>query len=251
MAYGAGAPHIGSALSVADILYTLYFKVANITPENIDSPNRDRVILSKGHASAALYATLYEKGILSKQQIDAYEKDGAEGALPGHIDMRSAKGLDASAGSLAHGLSIAAGFACADRLDGRSPMNYVICGDGEMNEGSNWEAIAYIGSKLLVNVALIVDFNGYQASAASSADIIDQSNLAERLNAFGLDAVDIDGHDPDALAAALRRHSDRPLAIVAHTKKGKGVSFLEDTYQSHYVKLDKAQYAQAMKELEG
>lgn len=246
MAHSSKASHVGSALSVVEILYALYFKVTNISKSNVSSLNRDKVILSKGHGSAALYSILYHKEILSKEQIKAYSVDG--GCLPCHIDMNAAKGLDASTGALGHGLGIGVGMAIANRIDSKSNHVYVIIGDGEAQEGSVWEAVALAGSMKLDNITVIVDYNGFQASGKSN-DVINQSNLSERFKSFGFDAFEVDGHNVDGLAKVFNCRSSLPKAVIAHTKKGKGLSFMEDTLESHYMKITDELFAKAMSEL--
>ena len=247
MVWKGRAAHLGSALSLVEILYVLYFKTANYSKENMDSPDRDKIILSKGHGSAALYSVLHKKGIISDEEIDNYSVNG--GKLPCHIDMYSAKGLEASSGSLGHGIGIAEGMALADKMDGRNTQVYAVIGDGEANEGSVWEAVEFAAARKLDNFTVIVDFNGIQSNGFGK-DIIDQSNLSERFKAFGFEAYDIDGHDCEALEKTLKLPHDRPKAIIAHTVKGKGVSFMENTVKSHYVRLDDALYEKAMSDIE-
>lgn len=247
MGYKSKASHLGSALSLVEILYVLYFKTANYNKENMDSPDRDKIVLSKGHGSAALYSVLHKKGIISDEEIDSYSVNG--GRLPCHIDMHSAKGLEASAGALGHGIGIAEGFALADKMDGRKTQVYAIIGDGEAQEGSVWEAAELASTRHLDNFTVIVDFNDIQASGFSNK-IIDQRNLVERFKAFGWDAYDINGHDCEALEKTLKLPHDRPKAIIAHTVKGKGISFMEGTVKSHYVRLDDSLYEKAMSDIE-
>lgn len=248
MGWKSKASHLGSALSLVEILYALYFKTAHFSKENINDPNRDKIILSKGHGSAALYSVLNRLGIISDEQIETYSQNG--GKLPCHIDMTTAPGLEASAGSLGHGAGIGVGMALANKMDGKNGRIFVIVGDGEIQEGSVWEAIAYASTKKLNNFTLIVDFNGIQASSFSN-ETINQQNLSTRLEAFGFDAYDVDGHNIDALTEALKKTTDKPTAIVAHTIKGKGISFMENTIQSHYTKLTDDLYEKALIEVEG
>ena len=247
MGWKSKASHLGSALSLVEILYVLYFKTANYSRENMDSPDRDKIILSKGHGSAALYSVLHKKGIISDEGIESYSVNG--GKLPCHIDMYSAKGLEASAGALGHGIGIAAGMALADKMDGRKTQTYAIIGDGEAQEGSVWEAAELVSAKGIKNFTVIVDFNDIQASGFSN-EIIDQRNLSERFRAFGFDAYDINGHDCVELEKTLKLPHDKPKAIIAHTVKGKGVSFMENTVKSHYVRLDDVLYEKAMSDIE-
>ena len=248
MGYKSKASHLGSALSLVEILYTVYFKTANYSKENMTDPERDKIILSKGHGSAALYAVLHKKGILTDEEISSYCMNG--GLLPCHIDMHTARGFEASAGALGHGIGIAVGLALADKMNGRSSKVFTIIGDGESQEGSVWEAAELASTLKLKNLTVIVDFNEIQASGFSN-QIIDQRNLSERFKAFGFEAFDVNGHDVDALERVLKLSSDKPKAVIAHTVKGKGVSFMEGTVQSHYTKLNDELFAQAIKDVEG
>ena len=160
MIHKANVSHIGSALSVVDILYVLYFKVANISPSNIDDLNRDIIILSKGHASAALYAVLYHKGYLAKEMIENYALDN--GSLPCHIDKEKSPFFEVSTGSLGHGSSLGIGFALAKKMDDKLGRVFIICGDGECNEGSVWESLMFVSMHKLNNFIFIVDFNKLQ-----------------------------------------------------------------------------------------
>lgn len=251
MGLASKAAHLGSALSLVEILYTLYFKVANYDKENMHSPDRDKIILSKGHGSAALYAVLNKKGIIPDNAIAKYSING--GVLPCHIDMNAADGLEASAGALGHGIGIAVGMALANKVDKNKGRVYTIIGDGEAQEGSVWEAAELASTRGLDNLTVIVDFNELQASGFSN-DIINQKDLSERFRAFGFDAFDVDGHNVEELEKVLKAPCSRagkPKAIVAHTIKGKGVSFMEGTVQSHYTRLNDELYAQAMSDVEG
>ena len=248
MGHRSKAAHLGSALSLVEILYTLYFKVANYNKDNYQAPDRDKIVLSKGHGSAALYAVLHKRGIISDDAINHYSVNG--GILPCHIDMTAAPGFEASAGALGHGIGIAVGLAMAKKMDHIAGHVYTIIGDGEAQEGSVWEAAELASTQHLDNFTVIVDFNEIQASGFSNK-IIDQRNLSQRFKAFGFDAYDVDGHNIDELGKTLKIKSDKPKAIVAHTVKGKGVKFMEGTVHSHYVRLNDELFAQAMAELEG
>ncbi len=247
MGYRSKAAHLGSALSLVEILYTLYFKVAHYDKENYHSPERDKIVLSKGHGSAALYAILHKKGIISDEAINKYSING--GILPCHIDMNAADGLEASAGALGHGIGIAVGMALAKKMDHLPGHVYTIIGDGEAQEGSVWEAVELAATQNLDNFTVIVDFNEIQASGFSN-QIIDQRNLSQRFKAFGFEAYDVDGHDIAELEKTLKIIPHKPKALVAHTIKGKGVKFMEGTVQSHYTRLNDELYAQALAELE-
>lgn len=243
----ANVSHIGAALSVVDILYTLYFKVVNITPQNINDKNRDIIILSKGHASAALYSVLYHKGFLSKDLLDNYSIDG--GSLPCHIDKEKSPFFEVSAGSLGHGASLGTGFALAKKMNNNSGRVFVICGDGECNEGSVWEALMFVSSNKLNNYVFIVDYNKFQGFGVTN-EVINQQNLAQRLESFGFAVLGIDGHNFDAIEKSLKYKSDKPVAIIAHTIKGKGVSFMENKLEWHYKSPNDEQLEIALQEIE-
>ena len=245
MVHKAGVSHVGAALSVVDILYVLYYKICNI---NITSPDRDVVILSKGHASAALYAVLYQKGFLTKEQLDDYAQDN--GSLPCHIDKEKSPYFEISSGSLGHGLPVGLGMALAKRMDQRQGRVFVICGDGELNEGSVWEAIMFAGTQKLSNLVLIVDQNQWQGFGANE-QIIDQRNLPQQLAAFGWDVKEIDGNNLPQIQQTLAVNSPKPLAVVAHTIKGKGVSFMENKLEWHYKSPTDEQLQVALAEIEG
>lgn len=236
--------HVGSGLSIVDILTVLYFGELRLDPANLKDPRRDIFILSKGHASAALYATLAKRGIIPAEWLDRYYVD--DGKLPGHLDMTAVPGVECSAGSLGHGLPVGVGMAIAKKKRGLPGRVFVLIGDGEANEGSVWEAVMLAATQRLDNLRVIVDFNHLQGMGR---DVIDQANLAERFNAFGFDSVEVDGHDHAALAEAFRTESDRPRAIVARTVKGKGVSFMENRLEWHYKSPNKEQLAEALREL--
>lgn len=246
--HSACVSHIGSAMSIVDILYVLYFKVANISKENIRDNNRDIIILSKGHASAALYAVLYHKGFIDKKMIDGYAKDN--GTLPCHIDKTISPFFEISSGSLGHGLSIGAGMALAKKIDKNEGKVFVICGDGECNEGSIWEAIMFASSNKLNNLVLIIDFNNLQGFDYSNKIII-QDNLEKRCKSFGFDTITIDGNNIDDIEKALVMETKKPLAIIAKTVKGKGVSFMENRLEWHYKSPNEEQLKIAIQEIEG
>jgi transketolase len=246
MKHRSGSSHAGSALSIVDILAVLYFRVLAVQPGDPTNPDRDRFILSKGHASAALYATLALRGFFPESRLDGFFRNN--GALPGHVDMTAAPGIEASSGSLGHGLSLGIGMAIALRKDAPHRRVFVLCGNGEMDEGSVWEAIMFASRFRLGNLVLVVDHNRLQGYATEGEAYLQP--LVERIRSFGWDAVEANGHDHEALEHELLRRSDRPLAIVANTIKGKGVSFMEDQFVWHYRSPNAEQYAAAIKELE-
>lgn len=245
-AKAAGVGHIGSALSIVDILAALYGSVLRI--EAVDDPDRDRFILSKGHAALALYAVLHERGLIDEELLASYCRDGtALGTHPEH----AVAGIDFSTGSLGHGLSIGAGAALAGRLLGSPRRVFVLVSDGECNEGSVWEAVMFAAQHRLANLVAIVDANDQQAFGYTR-EVLDLSPLSRRFGAFGWDAHDVDGHDPVTMAELLERlpsGSGRPHVVVARTVFGRGVSFMEGRIDWHYWPLDEELHARALDDL--
>lgn len=248
MTHYSKSSHIGSCLSICEILYTLYFEVINVKPDDPKFINRDKVILSKGHASAALYATLAERGFFPKDYLDRFYIDG--GILPGHLDMDAVPGIEASSGSLGHGLSIGVGMAIANRIQDNPGKIYVILGDGECNEGSVWEAIMLASTLKLSNITAIVDSNRLQGFGSSN-EIINQNNLSERFRSFGWETYEVNGHNVNSLQSTLSLSHNGPQAVIAHTIKGYGISFMENKLEWHYKSPNKEQYEKAILELEG
>ncbi len=240
--------HPGGDLSVTDILATLYFGVLRIDPKAPRDPGRDRLILSKGHASGALYATLAEAGFIPVEQLSTFMKPMS--ALNGHPNRNYVPGVEANTGPLGHGMPIAVGVALAGKIDHAPYRVFVITGDGELQEGSNWEAAMAAGHHKLVNLTLIIDRNTLQ-QGARVAETNDVEPLADKFRAFGWEVVDVDGHDPAALMQAFAPSEGRskPFCVIAHTIKGKGVSFMQDQVGWHHGVPTKAQFEQAMKEL--
>ena len=238
--------HIGSALSVADLLATLYGGILRI--ESPDDPERDRFVLSNGHAALALYATLHLRGWLSRDQLATY--CGDETLLGVHPE-HELTGVDFSTGSLGQGISMAAGAALAARLE-RSPRRaFAIVSDAECDEGSVWEAVMFAGHWKLSNLVVLVDFNKQQA-LGYTRDVISHGRLSERFRAFGWDAHDAPGHDVVALTRLLEGldfESGPPHVVVADTTFGRGVSFMESRVEWHYLPMDDAQYAAALREV--
>jgi transketolase len=264
MMHYSKSSHIGGCFSAVEILCALYFDVLNIDPENPRKKDRDIFILSKGHSSAALYATLAHRGFFPMEWLDRYYIDG--GLLPGHLDMTAVPGVECSAGSLGHGLSIGLGMAIARTLRREPGRVFVLLGDGECNEGSVWEAAMLAGTRKIGKLTLIVDYNHLQGmgrevinqgmgreviNQGMGREVINQGNLAERFRAFGWKSIDVDGHDINALKSALAAADPgAPTAIVAHTIKGKGVSFMEDRLEWHYKSPNDEQLAAGLAELE-
>lgn len=239
--------HVGTCLSIVDALAVLYWRVLRIDPAAPTAPDRDRFLLSKAHGSAALYATLAARGFFPTEWLDGYYVDG--GRLPGHLDKDAAPGVENSGGSLGHGLPLGVGMALAQKRAGAGARTYVLVGDGECNEGSVWEAAMLAPQLALANLTVLIDYNKIQ-SLGRTDEIIDQRNMVQRWGAFGWDAVELDGHDLSALEAALTRAPDRrPRALVLHTVKGKGVSFMEDKLLWHYRSANDAELKQALEEL--
>ncbi len=242
----ANVGHIGSCLSVADILATLYGGVLEVADPA--DPDRDRFILSKGHAALALYAALHLRGWLSTDDLDTYCGDGSR--LGVHPEHRLA-GVDFSTGSLGHGLPMGVGAALAARAQGSARRVFVLLSDAECNEGSVWEAAMFAAHHGLTNLVAIVDDNGQQALGATR-DILDLGPLADRWQAFGWEARAVDGHDAGALATALTDPgpAGRPGVVVAETVFGKGVSFMERQVRWHYLPMSDAEHAHALEEVD-
>jgi transketolase len=240
-AHRAGVGHIGSALSVVEILVAL-FRVLRGQPGDLE---RDRFVMSKGHAALALYAALHAAGRLSREQLESYCGDGT---LVGTHPERELDGIDFSSGSLGHGLSIGAGAALAARLQSSDRRAFVLVSDAELDEGSLWEAVMFAAHHRLGNLVAVVDANGQQA-LGHTRDVLDLEPIPKRFSAFGWDAVEVDGHHVDGLAAALEASRDRPRAVIARTTFGKGVSYMEGLVKWHYWPMSDADYEQALAEV--
>ena len=234
MSHDAGAPHLGSAMSCVDILVAAYAYVLAIDPQQPDDPDRDRFILSKGHATAALYATLAEFGFISEGLLSTYGQ--ADSRLAEQMGPGCVPGVEAATGSLGHGLSLGLGMTLAGRIQNRSFRVYVLLSDGECNEGVVWEAAMLAAAQGTANVVAIVDYNGWQATGRTE-QIMALDPLAEKWKSFGWNARDVDGHDYGSLLNAMQdvpAANGKPIAIVARTVKGRGVSFMEDDNNWHY-----------------
>ncbi len=239
----ANVGHIGSALSIADLIAVLYADTLRITsPED---PDRDRFILSKGHASLALYAALQLRGFISEAQLDTFCTDGS---LLGVHPEHGLRGVEFSTGSLGHGLPIGAGLALAARLDQSQRRIYVLVSDAECNEGSLWEAVMFAAHHKLDNLVAIVDMNGQQA-LGNTRGIVDLDPLEDRWSAFGWETRVVDGHDRSALARAFEPSTGRPLAVIARTVFGRGISYMEGQLKWHYWPMSDEQYGQALREV--
>lgn len=246
MNHRSNASHSGSALSIVELLSVLYFKYLRLDQKNLKDPDRDRFILSKGHASSALYATLAEWGAFEKSMLDKFYIDG--GILPGHVDMEALPGLECAAGSLGHGLSIGLGMAIASKYQKRENHTVVMISDGELNEGSIWEPLLLAPHLNLDNLTVIVDYNKIQSFGITN-EVVNLEPLADKLKSFNWNLIEIDGHDMKAIEAALKVKSSNPKIILAHTVKGKGVSFMENKLEWHYRSPNKDLLELAYKEL--
>lgn len=248
MTHVARASHVGSCLSMADILAVLHGAVLRFDPARPDWAERDRLVISKGHAAAIVYAALAESGFLPVAELDSYSADG--GRLAGHVTM-TVPGVELSTGSLGHGLPVAAGMALAAQRAGAGWRSFCVVSDGELDEGSNWEAVQFAQHFRLANLTCIVDYNKIQ-SFGSVAEVSELHPLAEKFRAFNWGVHELDGHDHAALLAALSGPpplAGRPTVIVAHTVKGKGVSFMEGQLAWHYRNPDAAQLEAALAEI--
>lgn len=248
--HSAKSGHPGGSLSAADIFTYLYFEEMNIDPANSKDPNRDRFVLSKGHVAPAYYATLAERGYFPKEDLLTLRKIGSH--LQGHPCIAHTPGVDMSSGSLGQGISAAVGMALAARLRGDSYRVYTLLGDGEIQEGQVWEAAMFAGHRKLDNLVVIVDNNGLQIDG-NVADVCSPYPIADKFKAFNFNVIEIDGHDFDQIAGAMkaaRECKGMPTAIIAKTVKGKGVSFMENQASWHGSAPNDEQFEIAMKDLE-
>lgn len=245
----AGSSHVGSNLSMAEILAVLYGKVLNVDPKNPNMENRDRLILSKGHACAGLYAVLAERGFFPKDWLESFYVEGAK--LPGHATAKGIPGIEISTGSLGHGFPMATGMALAGKRDERPFRVYCILSDGECDEGSNWEAALFAPHHQLDNLVAIVDYNKIQ-SLGDVEDVLSLEPFTDKWRAFGWHVIETDGHDVNALVHSLEgvpQVAGKPTCVIAHTVKGKGVSFMENNLLWHYRTPRGEEYKAAKAEL--
>lgn len=243
----ANVGHIGSALSIADIIAALYANVLHIP--NPEDPDRDRFVLSKGHAVLAVYAALFIKGWITEEQLNTY---CADGSLLGVHPEHALKGVDFSTGSLGHGLSIGAGAALAARLQQSTRRVFVLVSDAECNEGSLWEAIMFAAHRRLSNLIAIIDLNGQQALGYTH-QVLDLSPMAERWKAFGWDVQNVDGHNLIQIMETIANFDTicgPPHVLIAHTVFGKGVSYMENQIKWHYLPMSDVEYQRALGEIE-
>ena len=241
--------HLGSSLSCVDILVALYWGIMNIDPSNVSNPERNRFILSKGHAATALYAVLELKGLLKDDLLSSYAIDGE--SLPEHPTLGCAPGVEVVSGSLGHGLSLGLGMALAGKIRDHKYLNFVLMSDGKCNEGSVWEAAMLAPAIGVDNLVAIVDYNKWQATGRSNK-ITSLAPLDKKWEAFGWSTYEVDGHNTSELLGILQNipdSSSKPVAIIANTIKGKGVSFMEDDNNWHYRIPTSDEVEEAFKEL--
>lgn len=247
----AKSGHPGGSLSIADILTVLYFEEMNIDEKNTKWEDRDRFILSKGHAAPGLYATLAERGYFPKEELKSLRKFGSK--LQGHPDMKKTLGVDMSTGSLGQGLSVANGMALSGKLDGKTYRVYTIIGDGELQEGQIWEAAMSAFHYKLDNLVAFVDLNGLQIDG-SNEEVMNVSPVDKKFESFGWNVLVIDGHNLEEIKEALDKAKEvkgRPTAIIAKTVKGKGVSFMENQSAWHGTAPNEEETKIALNDLKG
>lgn len=246
-----GSSHIGAVLSMADLVAVAYGYGLRVDPARPDWAERDRFILSKGHAGAGVYAALAERGYFPVEWLQRHYQDGS--ALSGHVSHKGIPGVELSTGSLGHGLPVATGMALAAKLDAAPFRVVALLSDGECDEGSNWEAILFAAHHALDNLVVFVDYNKIQ-SLGPVAETLALEPFADKWRAFGWSVVEVDGHDHDALRRvwdALPASVGRPTCVLAHTVKGKGVSFMEHSVLWHYRTARDTEFADALRELGG
>lgn len=249
MVHRAKASHVGSCFSMSDLLAVLYGAVLRVDPHRPDWSDRDRFLLSKGHAAAAIYAVLAERGFFPTSWLDTYCCDDSR--LAGHITHYGVPGVEVSSGSLGHGLSLACGMALAGKRDQCPYRVFALLSDGECDEGSIWEAALFAPHHRLDNLIAIVDYNKIQ-SFGTVRQVLDLEPFADKWRAFGWSVREVDGHDHAQILDALQAvpfETTRPSLVLAHTVKGKGVSFMEDRLEWHYRSPDEGQLAEALAEL--
>lgn len=248
--FRAGSGHIGGDLSVCDILTVLYHKIMNVSPERIHDPDRDRFLLSKAHCADCLYTVLGDMGYFDlSEYLNTFEK--FQSRFIGHTNTM-VPGIEFNGGSLGHGLSVGVGMALAAKMDGRNYRTYVVLGDGEMEEGSNYEAMMAAAQFGLDNLCATVDCNGLQISGRT-CDVMNTAPLGEKFSAFGWNVIEVpDGNDCAQLVSAYeaaKTYEGKPTAVIAHTVKGEGVSFMENNARWHHGVMTREQYEQAVSEV--
>ncbi len=248
--YSAGSGHPGGSLSIAEIMSSLYFEVMNVDPKNPKMPERDRFVMSKGHCSPALYATLAHKGFFPLEDIKTFRQ--ADSYLQGHPDMKGVPGVDMSTGSLGQGISAACGMAKAAKLDDKSYRVYAVMGDGELEEGQVWEAAMFAAHYKLDNLTAFVDLNLLQIDG-DVRQVMNPTPVDKKFEAFGWNVILVDAHQVEEILSAIdkaKATKDKPTVIIARSTKGKGVSFMEDNAAWHGNAPTKEQYEQAIGELD-
>lgn len=245
MVYNAKASHIGGAFSMTDLLAVLYNGILNISPENSEDPQRDRFVLSKGHACTALYSTLALKGFIPLEELKTYGQDNSR--LMSHTNHK-VPGVELSTGSLGHALSVCCGLAVAAKAKRENWRTFCLLSDGELDEGSNWESILFAPHHALNNLTIIIDYNKIQAFGNTNK-VLNLEPLADKLNSFGWHVMEIDGHNHQEIENALSFVGEKPVAVIAHTIKGKGVDFMEGDLLWHYRSPDQKQFEEALKKL--
>lgn len=251
MTHRAKASHVGSSLSMVELLTVLYAQILRVDPNNPDWPDRDRFILSKGHGCASYYAILAEVGFFPVEWLETFYQNGSK--LAGHATHTYIPGIEISTGSLGHGLSVATGMALAAKRDNKSYRTFCMLSDGECDEGSTWEPVLFAPQHRLDNLVAIVDYNKIQ-SLGTVKEVMDLESLTAKWESFGWAVREIDGHDLREIESVLSQipfEKDKPSCVIAHTVKGKGVSFMENKLLWHYRSPQEDEYEAAIRELEG
>jgi transketolase len=250
MTHRARSSHVGSCFSVVELLVMLYGQVLRVNPADPTWAGRDRMLVSKGHAAAALFSTLAERGFFPVSWLDTFYLDGT--CLPGHVTHRGVPGVEISTGALGHGLPIGCGMALVAKREQPDSRVFVVLSDGDCDEGSTWEAALFAHHHRLDNMVAIVDYNKIQGFGRTN-EVMNLEPLADKWKAFGWSVREVDGHDIGAIESAISTlpfEKNRPSALIAHTVKGKGVSFMEDTVDWHYKTLTDELLKQAIKEVD-
>lgn len=251
MTFSAGnmGAHLGGSLSMVEILAALYTGVLKFDVENFEWEGRDRVILSKGHAALALYPALVQAGIIDRESLSTFKKNGSK--LSGHPSLNGLAGIEYASGSLGQGLSLGVGVCLAlKRKKNFTSRVFVLLGDGECNEGSVWEAAASAAHFHLDQLVAVIDRNQIQYDGATD-EVLGMDSMAGKWKEFGWEVCEVDGHDIEKLLEAYEKRGEKPLAVIADTVKGKGISYMEGNWRFHNARLSKTQYQQALAELEG
>ncbi len=249
MIYNANSGHIGGALSCVEILVSLYFGRMNVDPEDSNKSDRDRFVLSKGHAAPALYSVLYEKGFIFEEELQGFRQINEN--LQGSPDMRKVSGVDMTTGSLGQGLSIACGMALASKIGSSDYNVYTLLGDGELQEGMIWEAAMFANQYKLDNLMAIVDMNGLQIDG-NTDEVMSLGSISKKFTSFGWYVIEIDGHDFDQIFGSFNifdKVNSKPVLVLAKTSKGRGVSFMENECEWHSKIPNKSEYKKAVEEL--